>query len=123
MLKPSLEYLVLTGSDDMYRLIMVLSSLDSLKVNIIITLSHIAPKQVSGTELTKLLGYSPKARTIYRGVLEELEEMDLIKVTKSQHTYSISANRSHPIMSELMDLALEHGADFTNNLLDTLEGS
>jgi hypothetical protein len=105
----------------MYRLIMVLSSLDTLKVNIIITLAHIAPQPVSGTELTHLLGYSPKARTIYRGVLDELEEMELINVNKVQHTYSISANRSHPIMAELIDLALDHGGGYANNLLGLLE--
>lgn len=106
-----------------YQIIMLLASLDSLKVQVLLTLSHIYPRTVSGSELTTLLGYSSKARTIYRGVLDALEEERYIRVERqSKKQFSICANAQHPVIQELIELSINHGNAYANNLIKMLQG-
>jgi hypothetical protein len=100
---------------------MSVAALEPLKVNIIMVLSHVAPQRLSGTELTLLLGYSKKARTIYRGVLEELNRDGFIILERIGNQYSIGINRAHPLMEQLIELALSFGSKYANSLLDMLE--
>ena len=111
----------LLSEDKYYRLLMSIASLEPLKVNIMMVLSHVAPQRLSGTELTMLLGYSKKARTIYRGVLEELNQDGFILLQRIGNQYSIGINRTHPLMEQLIELALSYGSHYSNSLLDTLE--
>lgn len=104
-----------------YRLIMVFSSLEPLKLKLLLILAHLSPQRVSASELTMLLGYSKKARTIYRGVLDELERDEFILVEKiTPKHFSISINQHHPIMGELIELAINEGESYTDQLTTML---
>ena len=105
---------------DVYRLLMIFSGLEPLKANILLVLTHIAPQQVSGAELTKLLGYSQKARTIYRGVLDDLQEDGFILVNKQGNQYSIGIDQSHPLVKKMYELVQAEGGAYTNQLTDLL---
>ncbi len=105
-----------------YKLLLIISSLTPLKTKILLILSHISPKQLTATELTALLGYSKSSRIIYRGVLDELEKDQLIKLVKiSKKKYSIQININHPMMNILNELSYEFGEDYSQRLLDILE--
>lgn len=108
-------------SERYYQLLLVISTLEPLKANIVMTLAHIAPSRISGTELTMMLGYSRKARTIYRGVLDDLEEHNYIILERQGKQYSIGINNNHPVMNELIQLSMSHGEDMRNSLYDLLE--
>ncbi|MHA2501844.1 MAG: hypothetical protein ACXAE3_03150 [Candidatus Kariarchaeaceae archaeon] len=109
------------SASDVYQLLMVFSRLDPIKSNIILILAHVAPQKVSGAELTQLLGYSQKARTIYRGVLDELEDEGYIIVSKRKNQYSIGIDQNHPLVKRLYELVLTEGTLYTNQLVDKLE--
>ena len=109
------------STEEIYQLLMVFSRLDPLKSNILLILTHVAPQKVSGAELTQLLGYSQKARTIYRGVLDELSEDGYILLQKHKNQYSIGIDQNHPLVKKLYELVLEQGESFTNLLLEKLE--
>jgi hypothetical protein len=109
------------SAEEIYRLFMVLSRMDPLKSNILLILAHIAPQKVSGAELTQLLGYSQKARTIYRGVLDELVEGGYILLLKHKNQYSIGIDQGHPLMMKLYELALDEGREYTDKLIEKLE--
>ncbi|MHA2403390.1 MAG: hypothetical protein ACXADH_10405 [Candidatus Kariarchaeaceae archaeon] len=83
------DYL-LSDQSKFYRLLMVFSSLEPLKLKILLILAHLSPQRVSASELTMLLGYSKKARTIYRGVLDELQADGFIIVEKLTPKFPIS---------------------------------
>ena len=100
---------------------MVFSSLEPLKVKIIQVLAHLAPQRVSASELTLLLGYSRKARTIYRGVLDELERDNFIVIDRiTPKRFSIQISQHHPLMSYLIELASNEGKSYTDRMLDLL---
>ncbi|MCE7736679.1 MAG: hypothetical protein GPJ54_17485 [Candidatus Heimdallarchaeota archaeon] len=100
-----------------YRLIMVISSLEPLKLKILQVLAHLSPQRVSASELTMLLGYSKKARTIYRGVLDELEADEFIIIDKiTPKHFSIQISPHHPLMGLMIELAFNIGEEFTQRL-------
>lgn len=111
----------MAASERYYQLLLVISSLEPLKSNIVLTLAHIAPARISGAELTVMLGYSKKARTLYRGVLDELKTKEFIIMEKQQKQYSIGINHNHPIMKELIELCGTFGEDYRSTLYDVLE--
>ncbi|MHA2251744.1 MAG: hypothetical protein ACXAD7_15375 [Candidatus Kariarchaeaceae archaeon] len=104
-----------------YRLLMVFSSLEPLKLRILLILAHLSPQRVSASELTMLLGYSKKARTIYRGVLDQLQEDGFIVVDKiTPKHFSIQISPHHPVMAELIELVIDDGDEYTNQLVQLL---
>jgi len=60
-------------SKDSYDLIMSLLSLSEIQRRVLISLAHIYPKAASGKQLITLIGYSGKAKSLYRGPLERLK--------------------------------------------------
>lgn len=111
-----------TERSKFYQLMLVFSSLEPLKLKILQVLAHLSPQRVSASELTILLGYSKKARTIYRGVLDELEQTNFIVIDRiTPKHFSIAINQHHALMSHLIELVLGEGEQYTNSLLDTLE--
>lgn len=111
----------LNDPSKMYQLLMNFASLEPLKIKILLILAHLAPQRVTATELTLLLGYSRKARTIYRGVLDELEQAGFIIVDKiTPKRFSIQISQHHPLMSFVIELAIDQGELYTNTLLDLL---
>ncbi|MHA2098556.1 MAG: hypothetical protein ACW99A_07705 [Candidatus Kariarchaeaceae archaeon] len=104
-----------------YRLLMVISSLEPLKLKILQVLAHLNPQRVSASELTMLLGYSKKARTIYRGVLDELEADEFIIIDRiTPKPFSIQISPHHPLMGLMIELAFNIGEDYTNLLHNML---
>ncbi len=100
-----------------YRLLMVISGLEPLKIKILQVLAHLSPQRVSASELTMLLGYSKKARTIYRGVLDELEKDEFIIIDRlTPKHFSIQISPHHPLMVMMIELAIKVGEDYTTRL-------
>ena len=100
---------------DIYDLIMLLSSLSELKRRIVLVLAHLAPKAVSGVQLTKLISYSGKSRTLYRGVLDELATDGLILADKlTPRLYSVRINHENPLLLILINFARKHGEELSS---------
>lgn len=95
-----------------YELIQLLASLNDTRRSIIIALAHIYPKSVSGVQLSRLIGYSGKSRSLYRGVLSNLQEDEMIMIDQlTPKLYAIRINPEHPLLRVLVDLCREHGEE------------
>ncbi|MFX1299494.1 MAG: hypothetical protein ACFFAL_06930 [Promethearchaeota archaeon] len=95
---------------DSYDLIMSLLSLSEIQRRILISLAHIYPKAASGKQLITLIGYSGKAKSLYRGPLERLEMEELILVDRlTPRLHSIRVNHLHPLIGYLLELIQAHG--------------
>lgn len=106
----------------MYDLMMAFSSYTELKRKIILCLAHIYPQAISGTQLAQLIGYSGKARTLYRGILNRLQEDAVILIDKlTPKLYSIRINHDHHLMKFLIDLTTQHGTPFKKKYLEILQ--
>ncbi|MCG3222478.1 MAG: hypothetical protein H7641_13945 [Candidatus Heimdallarchaeota archaeon] len=96
-----------------YELLLLLSTLGANKIRAILILAHLYPKAITATQLSDILGYSMKARTIYRGILEDLQEKELIYLDKlTPKVASIRLNHDNPLLKRLIDLAKEHGENY-----------
>ncbi|MDO8124267.1 MAG: hypothetical protein Q6364_07810 [Candidatus Hermodarchaeota archaeon] len=97
-------------SKDSYDLIMSLLSLSEIQRRVLISLAHIYPKAASGKQLITLIGYSGKAKSLYRGPLERLEMEELILVDRlTPRLHSIRVNHLHPLIEFLLELIQAHG--------------
>lgn len=107
-----------------YKLFMIFGSLDLLKIKIILTLTHIFPKQISCAKLSNLIGYSKQARSIYRGVLPDLEKKGFITISRNQkNSYRVSINYDNPLMLHLIQLTAKHGYKTSMELTKALSKS
>lgn len=105
-----------------YDLMLLLSTLGSNKIRVILVLAHQYPKAVSATQLSMLLGYSLKARTIYRGILSDLQERDLIFLDKlTPKVASIRLNHENPLLKRMINLAQKFGEKYLDVIDDILE--
>ena len=110
-----------------YDLLLLLSTLGSNKIRAILVLAHQYPKAVTATQLSMLLGYSLKARTIYRGILDDLQERDLIfldKLTPGELEELIRfarLNHENPLLKSMIDLAQKYGEKYLEVIEDVLE--
>ncbi len=105
-----------------YDLLLLLSTLGSNKIRAILVLAHQYPKAVTATQLSMLLGYSLKARTIYRGILDDLQERDLIFLDKlTPKVASIRLNHENPLLKRMIDLAQKYGEKYLEVIEDVLE--
>lgn len=97
---------------DTYDLIMSLLSLSEIQRRILVSLAHIYPRAASGTQLITLIGYSGKAKSLYRGPLERLEQEELILVDRlTPRLHSIRVNHLHPLIAYLLELIEAHGKE------------
>jgi hypothetical protein len=97
-------------SKEMYDLLIGFASLNEMNRKILLCLAHIYPRAVSGVQLTRLIGYSGKAKSLYRGILQRLTEDKLIlqdKLTSKLH--SLRINHLHPLAKTLIGLCEKHG--------------
>jgi len=123
MSKVSKDALLFTTAD-IYDLIMLLASLSEIKRRIVLALAHLAPKAVSGIQLTKMISYSGKSRTLYRGVLDELSADGLILADKlTPRLYSVRVNHEHPLIQVLIGLTKEHGHEIRSLYSKMIENS
>ena len=101
---------------------MSLLSLSEMQRRILISLAHIYPRAASGKQLITLIGYSGKAKSLYRGPLERLEADELILVDRlTPRLHSIRINHLHPLISYLLELIQAHGQKTRELYLKALE--
>ena len=95
-----------------YELIELMSSLNDTRRAILLALSHIYPKSVSGVQLSRLIGYSGKSRSLYRGVLSQMQENKMIMIDQlTPKLYAIRVNNEHPLLQILVDMCRKYGDD------------
>ncbi len=105
-----------------YELLLLLSTLGANKIRAVLILAHLYPKAITATQLSTLLGYSMKARTIYRGILDDLQERELIFLDKlTPKVASIRLNHENDLLKRLIDLAKSYGKDYLK-VIDDLMG-
>lgn len=107
---------------DTYDLVMSLLSLSEIQRRILISLAHIYPRAASGTQLITLIGYSGKAKSLYRGPMERLETEELILVDRlTPRLHSIRVNHLHPLIGYLLELIQAHGKKTMELYIQALE--
>ena len=107
---------------DDYELLLLLSTLGANKIRAILVLAHLYPKAITATQLSLLLGYSMKARTIYRGILEDLQNRELIYLDKlTPKVASIRLNHDNPLLKRLIDLSKKHGEKYLDVINELME--
>ncbi|MFX1514199.1 MAG: hypothetical protein ACFFCQ_16600 [Promethearchaeota archaeon] len=108
---------------DIYDLLMLLASYDTLKRQVLITLAHIYPRKVSGAQLALLCNYSKKANMLYRGrPLEALEKDSLIIIERvNPKLFKIQLNVDNPIVGLFVQLCQNFGLAFRDVLLANLD--
>ncbi|MHA2321546.1 MAG: hypothetical protein ACXACG_07830 [Candidatus Thorarchaeota archaeon] len=99
-----------TNDASVYELIQLMSSLNDTRRAILLALAHIYPRSVSGVQLSRLIGYSGKSRSLYRGVISHLKENEMIQI-----------DNEHPMLTILVDLCKEHGKHSRKMYLKALE--
>jgi len=105
-----------------YALVQLMSSLNDTRRAILLALAHIYPRSVSGVQLSRLIGYSGKSRSLYRGVISHLKENELIQIDQlTPKLYAIRINNEHPLLSVLVSLCRVHGESARKIYLDALE--
>ena len=105
-----------------YELIQLMSALNDTKRAILMALGHIYPRSVSGVQLSRLIGYSGRSRSLYRGVLAHLEESKMILIDQlTPKLHAIRINSEHPLLSLLVDLCREYGSETRRIYLKALE--
>jgi len=106
-------------ASDAYNLLLTFHSYNTAKRKVLLTLAHIYPKSVSGTQLAKMTGYSTKANVLYRGPIEELENDELILVDRlTPKLYSIRINHEHQLMQLFITLCREAGEEIRTQFLE-----
>ena len=94
-----------------YELVQLMSALNDTRRSILVALAHIYPRSVSGVQLSRLIGYSGKSRSLYRGVLSHLQENQMILIDQlTPKLYAIRINNEHPLLSLLVDMCRKYGA-------------
>ena len=111
-----------TDDATMYELIQLMASLNDTRRAILLALAHIYPRSVSGVQLSRLIGYSGKSRSLYRGVISHLQENEMIQIDQlTPKLYAIRINNEHPLLNVLVDLCRIHGKHTRGMYLKALE--
>ncbi|MFX1296676.1 MAG: hypothetical protein ACFFD2_17695 [Promethearchaeota archaeon] len=114
--------MVNVNSKEVYNLLIAFSSYTELKRKIILCLAHIYPQAVSGTQLSRMIGYSGKARTLYRGILDRLNEDNVILLDKlTSKLYSIRINHNHYLMKLLINLSQTFGMELKKKYIQFIQ--
>ena len=107
-----------------YELVQLMSSLNDTRRAILLALGHIYPRSVSGVQLSRLIGYSGKSRSLYRGVLSHLQENNMIQIDQlTPKLYSIRINNEHPLLTLLVEMCRVHGKESRKIYLNALEAT
>jgi hypothetical protein len=111
-----------TNDASVYELVQLMTSLNETRRAILLALAHIYPRSVSGVQLSRLIGYSGKSRSLYRGVISHLKENEMIQIDQlTPKLYAIRINNEHPLLTILVDLCRVHGKDSRTMYLKALE--
>jgi hypothetical protein len=105
-----------------YELLQLMASLNDTRRAILLALAHIYPRSVSGVQLSRLIGYSGKSRSLYRGVISHLKENEMIQIDQlTPKLYAIRINNEHPLLSVLVNLCKMYGKESREVYLKSLE--
>ena len=105
-----------------YELLQLMASLNDTRRSILLALAHIYPRSVSGVQLSRLIGYSGRSRSLYRGVISHLKEIELIQIDQlTPKLYAIRVNNEHPLLSVLVELCRSFGDSSRKIYLKALE--
>ena len=105
-----------------YELLQLMASLNDTRRAILLALAHIYPRSVSGVQLSRLIGYSGKSRSLYRGVISHLKENEMIQIDQlTPKLYAIRINNEHPLLSVLVELCKTFGDQSRLVYLKSLE--
>ncbi len=105
-----------------YELTQLMSSLNDTRRAILLALAHVYPRSVSGVQLGRLIGYSGKSRSLYRGVLAHLQEDQMILIDQlTPKLYSIRINNEHPLLAVLVSMCRKYGKESKELYLRALE--
>ena len=111
-----------TSDATVYELIQLMASLNDTRRAILLALAHIYPRSVSGVQLSRLIGYSGKSRSLYRGVISHLKENEMIQIDQlTPKLYAIRINNEHPLLNVLVNLCKVHGEYSRKMYLKALE--
>ncbi|MFW9806763.1 MAG: hypothetical protein ACFFFK_08550, partial [Candidatus Thorarchaeota archaeon] len=111
-----------TSDATVYELIQLMASLNDTRRSILLALAHIYPRSVSGVQLSRLIGYSGKSRSLYRGVISHLKENEMIQIDQlTPKLYAIRINNEHPLLNILVNLCKVHGEYSRKMYLKALE--
>ena len=111
-----------TSDESVYELIQLMASLNDTKRSILLALAHIYPRSVSGVQLSRLIGYSGKSRSLYRGVISHLQETEMIQIDQlTPKLYAIRINYEHPLLTILVYICKTHGKHSCELYLKALE--
>jgi len=109
-------------SSSVYDLVTLMSSYNDTRRAILLALAHIYPRSVSGVQLSRLIGYSGKSRSLYRGVITHLKDEEVIQIDQlTPKLYAIRVNNEHPLISVLVDLCKTNGESARKLYLKALE--
>jgi hypothetical protein len=76
-----------TRTDEIYQLIMFVAGESALSRKILLALAHLYPKVISANQLVEIIEYSHKSRVLSRGILNVLEQRNLILRDKLTATH------------------------------------
>lgn len=111
-----------TNNASVYELLQLMASLNDTRRAILLALAHIYPRSVSGVQLSRLIGYSGKSRSLYRGVISHLKENEMIQIDQlTPKLYAIRINNEHPLLSVLVSLCRVYGKSATRMYTKALE--
>ena len=109
-------------NSSIYEFVQLMSSLNDTRRAILLALAHIYPRSVSGVQLSRLIGYSGKSRSLYRGVISHLKENEMIQIDQlTPKLYAIRVNNEHPLLSVLVELCRANGEKARKLYLQALE--
>ena len=114
----------LLSNTEMYKIFLLLQSLDEIKRSIIMVLVHIFPKEVSASQIANLAGYSTRSKYIFKsGALEMLEKERIIEVTKpAKRLMLIKLNSENELLIKFSKLCQMEGRDVQELFLGKLLG-
>ncbi|MHA2250265.1 MAG: hypothetical protein ACXAD7_07880 [Candidatus Kariarchaeaceae archaeon] len=108
-------------SRKVYDLLMHLTKLIPKKQKLLLLLAHLSPMPVSPFHLNLLMGYSPKSREMYKGILRELKEEGYIQIYQSHNNKKLVAlSTNYPYNEILINLVNQSGALYREHIFEML---
>ncbi|MHA2251179.1 MAG: hypothetical protein ACXAD7_12520 [Candidatus Kariarchaeaceae archaeon] len=104
-----------------YNLLMHITKLTPKKQKLLLILAHLSPMPVSPFHLNLLMGYSPKSREMYKGILSDLKEEGYIQVHENdKNRKQVVLSNNHPYNEILINLVNESGTSYREQIFELL---
>ena len=96
---------------EIHELFLLLQTYDDIKRSIIMVLAHIYPKEISGSQIANLAGYSRKSKYIFKsGALEILEKEKILVVSRpTKRLMMIKLNPEHNLLMKFSQICQDNG--------------